>query len=275
MAAQLEGGKHGGDRKSDQDLISDLDRGEAASTLNVSTDSVAQAAKVRKHAPSKVVDAVKSGGMNINQAAAVADVARDESASEEDVQAAVDKALDGGSATEIKKAAKPHLAQNTGEVEWYTPEWILDGARTLMGGIELDPASCESANRIVRADRIFTKEDSGLDRIWEARSLWMNPPFARGLIDRFVDRLVQSVAHGSVSQAVMLTHNNTDTEWFHVALQATSCFALLRGRVKYWSDRGESSAPLNGAVLYFYGISTHQVQSVFGEHGIISEVNHA
>lgn len=60
--------------------------------------------------------------------------------------------------------------------EWYTPGYILDAAREALGGdFDLDPASCEIANRVVRARHIFTVADNGLTKPWGGR-VWCNPP---------------------------------------------------------------------------------------------------
>lgn len=61
--------------------------------------------------------------------------------------------------------------------EWYTPPEILDAGREAVGGeFDLDPASCEHANRAVRAKQIYTLETPlEVRRPWRGR-LWINPP---------------------------------------------------------------------------------------------------
>lgn len=48
--------------------------------------------------------------------------------------------------------------------EWNTPPEYLAIVHSLLGGIDLDPASCDAANRVVRARTYYTKEDNGLTR---------------------------------------------------------------------------------------------------------------
>jgi hypothetical protein len=76
---------------------------------------------------------------------------------------------------------------SSGSVEWYTPPEIVEAARTTMGGIDLDPASCALANRIVKAKSFFTKEQNGLAQLWRGR-VFLNPP---GGIDENRDSLAK------------------------------------------------------------------------------------
>lgn len=95
------------------------------------------------------------------------------------------------------------INQTTGNTEYYTPKEIVEAARETMHGIQLDPASSVEANRIIKANRIFTapkakiigelkdwrgielplvkfEDEGGLSEKWEADSVWLNHPFYRG-----------------------------------------------------------------------------------------------
>lgn len=73
-------------------------------------------------------------------------------------------------------AAAPHdIRHSAASACWYTPPEIVDAARDLMGGIDLDPATDAAGNASVRATRIFTEKDDGLRRMWAGR-IWLNPP---------------------------------------------------------------------------------------------------
>jgi hypothetical protein len=52
---------------------------------------------------------------------------------------------------------RPHVSQNSGENEWYTPANYIEASRMVMGSIDLDPASSETANRTVCATAYYTK----------------------------------------------------------------------------------------------------------------------
>jgi hypothetical protein len=50
--------------------------------------------------------------------------------------------------------------------EHYTPPEIVEPARSVLGTIDLDPASCEIAAKIIKPRLSFSKEDNGFLRSW-------------------------------------------------------------------------------------------------------------
>lgn len=92
-------------------------------------------------------------------------------------------------------------------VEWYTPPEVVERARFALGGrIELDPASCELANRVVRAERFYSAD--GLAQDWTAATVLLNPPGGkignRSQAGAFWARLVQDFEAGRVGRAVFV-----------------------------------------------------------------------
>ncbi len=67
--------------------------------------------------------------------------------------------------------------------EHYTPSVVVEAARAVLGGIDLDPASCATANESVRATAYFDQARDGLAMPWAGR-VFLNPP---GGVLRFVD----------------------------------------------------------------------------------------
>jgi phage N-6-adenine-methyltransferase len=142
---------------------------------------------------------------------------------------------------------------NTGDVNWHTPPKYLEGARAVLGGFDLDPASCDGAQETVKASQYFTKEQDGLSQPWHGR-VWLNPPFAQGEIARFVSKLIDEFVSGNVTAAIFLCHNYTDTTWFHEAVAACRAICFTAGRINFiHAERGLAlgSASRGQAFLYF------------------------
>ena len=55
----------------------------------------------------------------------------------------------------------------SGEVEWYTPSDVVEDVREVMGVIDLDPASNDTAQQVVRASIYYTVETNGLAQEWQ------------------------------------------------------------------------------------------------------------
>jgi hypothetical protein len=101
---------------------------------------------------------------------------------------------------QVRPDATAHIAQRTGEQEWYTPAEYIAAARRALGDIDLDPATSAIAQRTVKARHYFTRDEDGLVRPWRGR-VWLNPPYADPLIGRFVHKRLAHYRGGDVSAA--------------------------------------------------------------------------
>lgn len=180
---------------------------------------------------------------------------------------AITKMVAGEEPAQAMKRA--HAMFNTGENEWYTPSDLIECARSFLGVIDLDPASSALANETVRANTWYGIEHDGLGQRWQGR-VWMNPPYARGLIERFIERLMESHVSGDVPEALILVNNATDTRWFHHLQSASHRHTLaLSYRVKFVSPQGRDPNAMQGQVVVYLGSRRAEFALAFASHGVV------
>ena len=262
--------QHSGGRANLPDLLGDSAKApvtvsQAASMLNVSERSVKSARKVQERAP-ELVAAVDDGSLKVSLAAEVAELPAD---ARQRVAVAPSEQRRDLAREEIQKARPVTVTLNTGKVEWYTPPAILEAARSVLGGFDLDPASSEQANETVKAARIFTAEDDGLSQDWPIGRVWMNPPYAANLVDKFISRFCSEVARGSTG--FVLVNNATETGWFHELLGCCAAVCFPKGRLRFiCPEEGEKGTPLQGQAIFYFGPDVAAFMAAFeGRGGVL------
>ena len=236
-----------------------VSQSQAAEMLNVSPRSVATAKKIQESASPEIIELSESGKMSLNSASIA-------SSFEDEVQIEI--------AEEIKSGAKPaevikkhvHVAQNSGENEWYTPSAFIEAARKVLGNIDLDPASCEIANQTVLAEKFYTKEDDGLSKSWHG-NVWINPPYAQPLISQFSEKLVSEIEN--IDQAIVLVNNATETKWFSRMARAADAICFPESRIRFLDPQGNPGAPLQGQAFIYFGRRKEIFLTHFNEFGFV------
>lgn len=244
-----------------QTEIAPVTQSDAADMLNVSARTVAAAVKVKNEAPPEVVQAVQAGEMSVSLAAEVVELPAEDRAA---IAAAPVEQMRDLARDVVKRA---HVANNSGNNEWYTPAEYIMRARQVMGGIDLDPASSEVANRTVGATTFYTAEDDGLSKPWYGR-VWMNPPYAQPLMAQFADAVADKFSEREIEQACVLVNNATETQWFQRLMRSASAVCFPQGRIRFIDPEGKpSGAPLQGQAILYFGSNLQEFAGAFNSLG--------
>lgn len=135
--------------------------------------------------------------------------------------------------------------------EWFTPPKWIELARKTMGSIDLDPASNEEANKIVKAESFYTKDQDGLSQNWFG-NVWLNPPFSAGLISKFADKVIDQ--YPNYEQAIIITDNCTETNWWQSLAKNACCILFVKTRIRFLNPNGSPGPyPYRGQTIFYLG----------------------
>ncbi|OPL11247.1 MAG: hypothetical protein AVO38_15970 [delta proteobacterium ML8_D] len=208
-------------------------RRQIASDLGMSTGKVGMGQVLLKEAPEEIKQELREGKKSITSA--------------------------------YQEIKHPHVSNNSGENEWYTPEQYIESARRVMGTIDTDPASSEIANQHIKADIFYTKETNGLDKDWHG-NVWLNPPYAQPLIRQFAEAVIEK--REQYQQAIVLVNNATETVWLQGMMQISDVVCFVKGRIKFIDMKGDpSGSPLQGQVFLYIGNNISDFVSEFNQYG--------
>lgn len=110
-----------------------------------------------------------------------------------------------------------------------TPEYLIGPVRKLMGGIGLDP--CTTPGNPLKADSFYSLPTDGLSQPWEARTIYVNPPYGKAR-EPWVERCVRE-ALDTGKRIVLLIPAATDTKTFQLASRSATSVLFVKGRLKF------------------------------------------
>jgi hypothetical protein len=133
-----------------------------------------------------------------------------------------------------------------------------------MGSIDLDPASSDIANMVVKADDYYDSEMDGLSKEWHG-NVWLNPPYSKNLIVRFVDKLCES----DLTSYITLTNNATETKWGRKLLDNSNVVCFVNKRIKFVDADGNlGKSPLQGQMICYKGRKAEAFIKEFSKYGV-------
>lgn len=150
--------------------------------------------------------------------------------------------------------------------EWYTPSKYIEAARSVMGSIDLDPASCSLANQTVKATRYYTKEENGLALPWYG-NVWCNPPFS--LVGPWVRRMIREYKAQTIEQAILLVPNDSTTSWYFPLWNYPISFP--HKRIHFTRPDRIAEHPRFSTIFVYIGPYKFRFIDIFSQFGDVAE----
>lgn len=156
---------------------------------------------------------------------------------------------------------------------WYTPSYIIEMAREVMGSIGLDPASHAIPQAWIKAEEYYTERLDGLSRPWYGKC-WLNSPYgktgSRSNQQIWSDRLLEAIRRGYVPEAIMLTKAVPGYKWWDELFNGKwpGPVCITRDRISFvradGTTRGKSKA---ASSFWYYGPNGDKFNEVFSTIG--------
>ena len=148
--------------------------------------------------------------------------------------------------------------------EWYTPAWVIELVRQVLGGIDLDPASCAVAQQTVQAARFYTQAEDGYSRPWSGR-VWLNPPFTEA--ERWARRLAAAYTDGDVSAGILLINSAPGYNWYEALVDAWPAVQLRKRLAFTRADGSTAGLAKKSQTLVYFGTEVARFEAALAPYG--------
>lgn len=172
--------------------------------------------------------------------------------------------------------------------EWYTPRKYIKAARTVLAGIDLDPASSATANQIVKAHRYYDNssfEMDGLNNEWWG-TVFCNPPYGihpgtgQSMQGLFAEKFVAEHEAGRMCAGILLVNLYAGYQWFEPLREYHRCevdhlIRFINPNNPDELERGEGTKPAKASSVFFYvGIDPDFFYAIFSQFGVCGQLKY-
>ena len=139
---------------------------------------------------------------------------------------------------------------------WSTPQAFFDKLNKEFC-FDLDVCAVPET---AKCSDFFSPDDDGLSRDWSGKTIWMNPPYGRGVnVYDWVAKLVNTALQNPSNKAVALLPVSTDTRWFRELVIENACeIRFVIDRLWFSLDGLASRASHARMVVVFDGSRLNQ-----------------
>jgi hypothetical protein len=153
------------------------------------------------------------------------------------------------------KNANHQYIHQSADFEWITPSIYIEAARTVMGSIDLDPASSINANKYVKSSKFYTIKNDGLSKVWHG-NVWLNPPYGLTSENKsnqsvWSERITREYTTRNIKQGILLINAVPSESWFHPLWDNPICFVNRRIQFINPEDNTKTQPTHSSAIVYF------------------------
>ncbi len=152
------------------------------------------------------------------------------------------------------------------DLEWWTPQIYIDAVHKVINKIDLDPASCDEANKTVKAKKYYSQENDGLLHEWTGK-VFLNPPYG----DRtpfFIEKFISEYEKGNIAEGIILVNSRaTDATWFQPLFDGLICFT--NHRIDFDSPKEKLTSSTHGSCFIYFGPNKKKFADIFSQFGSV------
>jgi hypothetical protein len=143
--------------------------------------------------------------------------------------------------------------------------------RQVLGTIDLDPASNSLAQSWIQAEKIYTKEDNGLDQEWLG-NVWVNPPYGRS-VEMWLNKAINGYRDRKINACIMLL-NRTGAAWYKKSIKQVTAICEVYRRIAFLDENGNlQSSPRYYNDFLYLGTQPEKFKKVFSSIGDVRFTN--
>lgn len=177
----------------------------------------------------------------------------------------------------------------SGEFEWYTPRWVYERCRHIMGSIDLDPASSPQAVAMKnQAKRIFTQKDNALKQDWgKAGNVFINPPYTLKASEEgatFFDKnkkvkkkesgaraFLNKLLATDYKQAILLVLEDSGTSYGQTLWQSlANCVFIPSGRLHFvYKGQSKKKSTTRSSLIFGVNVDELKFWLAFKDYGSV------
>jgi hypothetical protein len=147
--------------------------------------------------------------------------------------------------------------------DWRTPDYVLQAAQRALIRIRLDPAAGPGGNPY--AISCYTPAQDGLRQLWHGAT-WLNPPYGRGVTEKWIKKVVIELDASRVTEAIVLLKLAPETRWFRPLHARGAVQCQFRRRLRFDNGKGGATFP---SVAVYLGNHPERFIAASQDHGFI------